>query len=153
MNLKQKLSQKMKKTGGFTLIEMLIVVAIIAILIAVSIPLVSSSLDKARKSTDAANERAAKAAALSQYMLDRKTGDVTYTYDAESGQAKEGTTAPDAKYGQCSLHKNGYVQVKITGGDTGTVTLTWEGCDAEGKNVLDSDKLIEETTKPDPSKS
>ena len=33
------LKAKLKKQGGFTLIEMLIVVAIIAILIAVSIPL------------------------------------------------------------------------------------------------------------------
>ena len=35
-----KLKAKLKKQGGFTLIEMLIVVAIIAILIAISIPLV-----------------------------------------------------------------------------------------------------------------
>lgn len=149
MNLKQKLSQKMKKTGGFTLIEMLIVVAIIAILIAVSIPLVSSSLDKARKSTDAANERAAKAAALAQYMLDNETGEATYTYDAESGKATKDGTAPTTKYGQCSLHKNGYVQVVITDGDAGTVTVTWEGCDADGKTVLDSNELIKETTKPE----
>ena len=58
MNLKQKLSKKLKKTGGFTLIEMLIVVAIIAILVAVSIPMVNSNLEKARKATDSANERA-----------------------------------------------------------------------------------------------
>ena len=57
MNLKQKLSRKLKKTGGFTLIEMLIVVAIIAILVAVSIPMVNASLEKAREATDAANER------------------------------------------------------------------------------------------------
>ena len=43
---------KNEKPEGFTLIEMLIVVAIIAILVAISIPLVSSSLDKARIATD-----------------------------------------------------------------------------------------------------
>lgn len=42
------LREKFRNKKGFTLIEMLIVVAIIAILVAVSIPLVSNALDKAR---------------------------------------------------------------------------------------------------------
>lgn len=62
------LKKKLKKQHGFTLIEMLIVVAIIAILIAVSIPLVGSALDRARHATDQANERAAKAEITLQYL-------------------------------------------------------------------------------------
>ncbi len=54
--LKEKLSAKLKKQGGFTLVEMLIVVASIAILIAISIPMVTSSLDEAKKATDDANK-------------------------------------------------------------------------------------------------
>lgn len=141
MNLKQKLSKKLKKTGGFTLIEMLIVVAIIAILIAVSIPLVSGALDKARKATDAANERAAKAAAVIEYM----TGDITFTgdpasaefyYDATAGDLKDHATAPtDQKYGQCSEHKGDYLVVTIT--EDGDATVAW----SEGE-PLDSDALI-----------
>ena len=38
------LREKFRKNEGFTLVEMLIVVAIIAILVAVSIPLVNTSL-------------------------------------------------------------------------------------------------------------
>lgn len=51
---------KMNKKG-FTLIEMLVVIAIIAILVAVVVPTVTSSTDKAKAATDAANLRSAKA--------------------------------------------------------------------------------------------
>ena len=47
-------SLKAKKNSkkGFTLMEMLIVVAIIAILVAVSIPMFTSQLTKAKQATD-----------------------------------------------------------------------------------------------------
>lgn len=104
MNLKQKLSKKLKKTGGFTLIEMLIVVAIIAILVAVSIPMVNASLNKAKIATDDANERAAKGAAVAEYLLDEDNlgNDVVYCYDAKNGKAKDITKGPSVPtaYGQ-----------------------------------------------------
>lgn len=62
------LKAKLKEQGGFTLIEMLLVVAIIAILVAVSIPVVNMNLEKARDATDRANERAAKTLATMVYM-------------------------------------------------------------------------------------
>ena len=51
----------MKKNNnkGFTLMEMLIVVAIIAVLVAIAIPVFTNSLEKAREATDAANLRSA----------------------------------------------------------------------------------------------
>ena len=51
----------MKKLNkkGFTLAELLIVVAIIAVLVAISIPIFTAQLEKAREATDAANLRAA----------------------------------------------------------------------------------------------
>ena len=55
----------MKKTNkkGFTLAELLVVVAIIAVLVAIAIPIFTAQLEKARESTDAANLRAAYAEA------------------------------------------------------------------------------------------
>ena len=49
---------KMNKKG-FTLIEMLVVIAIIAVLVAIVIPVVGNSTEKAKEAADAANIRAA----------------------------------------------------------------------------------------------
>lgn len=45
------------KKSGFTLIEMLVVIAIIAILVSIVIPVVSNATKKSKASTDAANLR------------------------------------------------------------------------------------------------
>lgn len=46
-----------KRKKGFTLVELLIVVAIITVLVGVSIPILSSQLEKSRETTDLANVR------------------------------------------------------------------------------------------------
>lgn len=48
-----------RKKKGFTLAELLIVVAIIAVLVAISIPIFTAQLEKAREATDKANIRSA----------------------------------------------------------------------------------------------
>jgi prepilin-type N-terminal cleavage/methylation domain-containing protein len=53
---------------GFTLAELLVVVAIIGVLVAVSIPIFTSQLDKAKIATNAANIKAAQNAAIVDYM-------------------------------------------------------------------------------------
>ena len=65
-----------KRNKGFTLAELLIVVAIVGILVAVSIPIFSSQLEKSREATDLANMRAAKALAIAAYY-DIETGNLS----------------------------------------------------------------------------
>ena len=60
--------KKFTNKKGFTLMEMLIVVAIIAILVAIAIPTFSGQLEKARQATDVANIRAAYAEASVKYL-------------------------------------------------------------------------------------
>ncbi|MBR6352170.1 MAG: prepilin-type N-terminal cleavage/methylation domain-containing protein [Firmicutes bacterium] len=54
----------MKKNKGFTLAELLIVVAVIAVLVAVSIPVFAGQLEKGREGTDFANVRSAYSSVL-----------------------------------------------------------------------------------------
>ena len=58
----------MKKNDGFTLAELLIVVAIIGVLVAISIPVFSSQLEKSREATDLANVRAAYAQIMTEVI-------------------------------------------------------------------------------------
>ena len=53
---------------GFTLAELLIVVAIIAVLVAVAIPVFSAQLEKSREATDVANIRSAYAGVVTKYL-------------------------------------------------------------------------------------
>lgn len=61
--------KKLTNKKGFTLMEMLIVVAIIGILIAIAIPTFNNALTKARISADEANLRSYYAEVMTNYML------------------------------------------------------------------------------------
>ena len=68
-----------------------VVVAILAILVAVSIPIFTGKLTKAREATDAANLRAARAVAVTEVLQnDKAVG--TYYYDADKGVLKTDKT-------------------------------------------------------------
>lgn len=93
----QKMYKKMNKKG-FTLMEMMIVVAIIAILVAIAIPTFTGSIEKAKKATDDANFRALKAIITAAYLSDILTiedieEDGTVYYLKKDGETY--TTDPD----------------------------------------------------------
>lgn len=90
-NLLKKFRENKK---GFTLAELLVVVAIVGILVAISIPVFTAQLGKARKATNEANLRAAKAAAVAAYLTDDTKNDgkeETYVYNLTDGTVTPGT--------------------------------------------------------------
>lgn len=60
----------MKNKKGFTLAELLIVVAILAVLVAVSIPIFTSQLEKSRESVDLSNIRSAYSEVMADAITD-----------------------------------------------------------------------------------
>ena len=83
-----------KLNKGFTLAELLIVVTIIAVLVAISIPIFTSQLKKARVAVNQANARAGEAAAYAAYLEDPSYDLIAY--DIRSGKvAKSKSTSTD----------------------------------------------------------
>ena len=90
---KKTLNKVRENKKGFTLAELLIVVAIIAVLVAISIPIFSTQLEKSREATDAANIRSAYAVVQSSALMQDtqeqltalNTNDITYTVTGAEG--------------------------------------------------------------------
>ena len=134
-----KLRERLKDQKGFTLVEMLIVVAFIGILIAVSIPMVTGTLEKARHAVDDANFRDAAALGSIEYLQDPDNAAGTYTYytnKAQQGVLVKSTGTPAGGYTQytaqctggtsdCESGRSGAkLQVEVAG--NGDVTVTWK---------------------------
>ena len=110
------------------------------VLVAVSIPIFTAQLEKARESTDLANIRAAKAAAVSAYLTEDETlglgsgqaGDATLYYDAGNGVLK--TSADDiTAYGKGTTAKGADANAQLgydpekAAADVFTVVVSKEG--------------------------
>ena len=110
-----------KNKKGFTLAELLIVVAIIAVLVAISIPIFTAQLKKARLATNKANARSALSAAMAEFIdapekdkANTPNGDyehMYFRYDTATGKCTYrgvDTTSPHGEPNYKSFANIGY---------------------------------------------
>ena len=116
----KKINRENKK--GFTLAELLIVVAIIGVLVAISIPIFTAQLEKAREATDLSNTRAAYAEVMADALLDETkdsiSREVTWTQRQSGWQTTvDSTTIADVA--------GGVTLPAPDGSGSQTVTVAW----------------------------
>lgn len=120
------MKRKIKSDSGFTLAELLIVVAIIGVLVAIAIPIFTGQLEKSREAVDLSDVRSAYA----EVMMAAITGDTSAYY------TKDGSTIykSDKNYYQIIVNplkqqKPGWDTPRpITiGGVSSTDTTHWQG--------------------------
>ncbi|MDD3218407.1 MAG: prepilin-type N-terminal cleavage/methylation domain-containing protein [Lachnospiraceae bacterium] len=140
------LKKRLKENKGFTLAELLIVVAIIAVLVAVSIPIFTTQLEKSRDAVSIANIRAAYAEASTSALTESSNGaTVTYTAKTETTPAQvtvTGVLFKGTQSGWSSLETElPFTYTALTdaaGGEKGTYTLVFQFADADGACTLNS---------------
>lgn len=85
--------KKLIQEKGFTLAELLIVVGIIAVLVAISIPVFSNQLERARDDASVANIRSAYAMAQTEYMTcditDNRNDNHIHGHQIKNSKGKE----------------------------------------------------------------
>lgn len=146
-----KLSKRHK--NGFTLAELLIVIAIIAVLTAIAIIVFVNQHEKAKQAVDLTNMRQAYSAALLEWMTSSDVGTDTVYYFNGAGVTKQnygingyGKSTHDAREFSDTLpceatgipNRNnhpGYIIVKVF--NDGTIYLIWNGAYA-GLNITNS---------------
>lgn len=124
------MSRKLNKKG-FTLAELLIVVAIIAILVAIAVPIFTSSLREAQKRTNQANIRAVKSAGVN-YVLSHWSDEKKMSAGADAGWK---VTAKVAANGDISE-----VEATVYDGSLGDIANLKSGID--NANYTDTNKVV-----------
>lgn len=119
--------KKLTNKKGFTLMEMLIVVAIIAILVAIAIPTFSGSLAKANAATDLANIRSGYASAQIKAMTETVANGTKLYLQKDGSVADTGTgnyTCKGASTDVSGTNEIGGQNFTITWAKGDTITYT-----------------------------
>ena len=139
----------MRNKRGFTLAELLVVVAVIAVLVGISIPIFTSQLEKSRESTDLANVRAAYAEVMAEAIDKENPKPITVNLKQKQNgwQSSLPITIGGVTYnGENTANwsgiptSNGTCKVSYTK-DTG-IHFRWNGATGDLSTTIDTLKAI-----------
>ncbi len=118
-----------KNNKGFTLAELLIVVAIIAVLVAIAIPVFTSQLEKSRDAVTVSNLRSAYAEAQAAYLTGSSGGNAVVAKNASgaiTSVAVSGVKSKGVQAGFNDLEKElPFTAPEAMGGTANTYTVTF----------------------------
>ena len=144
--MKEMIKRVREERGGFTLAELLIVVAIIAVLVAIAVPVFSGSMDSANEAVAVADIRSAKSEGVTKALEEGKatgtyifsvnsTGDVSLTPDAtpqtDLAAAKTAVAAKEDVVVKVEVKKDGNGEYSVV--TTPTLVNTGTGGEGDGK--------------------
>ena len=107
----------MKKRNGFTLVELLAVIVILAIILVIAIPQIMKTIDSARLGSFRSTARLLLTQAEKQYLVNNTLGESTSTISGEGCNDLAKLSATDYKVSGCTVSFD----------TNGNATLTLEG--------------------------
>ncbi len=118
--MKEMIKRVREEKGGFTLAELLIVVAILLVLIAIAVPMFTGAMDKANNAVQLANARSAQSEAMANYQLAEKSKQADlekqdFYYDDHGNELAE------AEAGKATYHYT--VNISVAGDKTVSATV------------------------------
>ena len=129
--------KKFTNKKGFTIMEMLIVVAIIAVLVAIAIPTMSNSLTKAKEAADVANIRAAYAEIQVKYLTEETSAPTVAITDGKESSSDMVIAGDDA------THFGYYLDSKLN--DAGNLDYEWDSTNKKGTITYTPDAINNKT--------
>ena len=125
--------KKFTNKKGFTLAELLIVVAIIAVLVAISIPIFTTQLNKAKYAADEANARSIYAELQADYLANGGTQKITLSATSVTAGTATTIEITEADGAKNSYKFSGIVGVTFTAGtSTASPVVTVAACTKAG---------------------